>query len=235
MIPSPPWPGAATEGQHGFTLVEVLAALAVASLIIVSLNLASTAVRQGVEKTRQSLGSQAAVSAAAGIFQRDAARIAKLRSADGAASGGYLFEGSARQMIYPLSEFEGVSQGGLYLVRLRAENAEGSTQLIRDRAPLLPGEAIIEDPSWRDAVVLLEGPFDIGFAYRAQRTGGRDWSESWDPANAMPEQIRLTIEDSATGRLRAPVIVQSLLVDAEVECAAAPASCGDAEPKGAAQ
>jgi hypothetical protein len=51
----------------------------------------------------------------------------------------------------------------------------------------------------------------------------------------MPEQIRLTIEDSVTGRLRAPVIVQSLLVDAEVECAAVPAGCGDAGPQGAAQ
>jgi general secretion pathway protein J len=235
MITSTQWPAGSTEGQHGFTLVEVLAALAVASLIIVSLSLASTAVRQGVEKTRQSLGSQAAVSAAAGLFQRDAARIAKLRRAGSAEPAGYLFEGSARQMIYPLSEFEGVSQGGLYLVRLRAENDDGGTQLIRDRAPLLPGEAAIEDRSWSDAVVLLEGPFDIGFAYRAQRTGQRDWTKSWDATDAMPEQIRLTIEDSATGRLRAPVIVQSLLVDAEVECAAPPANCGDAKPEGATQ
>jgi general secretion pathway protein J len=235
MNPSPPWPGVSAEGQHGFTLVEVLAALAVASLIIVSLNLASTAVRQGVDKTRQSLGSQAALSAAAGIFQRDAARIAKLRRAGGAKPGNYLFEGSARQMIYPLSEFEGVSQGGLFLVRLRARDSDDGTQLIRDRALLLPGEAAVEDRSWSDAVVLLEGTFDIGFAYRAQRTGGRDWNESWDSSDAMPEQIRLTIEDSATGRLRAPVIVQSLLVDAEVECAAAPAGCGDAAPQGAAQ
>jgi prepilin-type N-terminal cleavage/methylation domain-containing protein len=234
MIPSPPWASVSTEGQHGFTLVEVLAALAVASLIMASLNLASTAVRQGVEKTRQSLGSQAAVSAATGIFQRDAARIAKLRGAGRAEPDGYVFEGSARQVIYPLSEFEGVSQGGLYLVRLRAENAEGSTQLIRDRAPLLPGEQILEGRSWSDAVVLLEGPLDIGFAYRAQRTGGRDWNDSWDATNAMPEQIRLTIVDSATGRLRAPVIVQSLLVDAEIECAARPASCGDAQSKSAA-
>jgi prepilin-type N-terminal cleavage/methylation domain-containing protein len=230
-----PWPAVSTEGQHGFTLVELLAALAVASLILVSLNLASTTVRQGVEKTRQSLGSQAAVSAAAGIFQRDAARIAKLRRAGGAESGGYLFEGSARQMIYPLSEFEGVSQGGLYLVRLRAENTEGGTQLIRDRAPLLPGEAVVEEQTWSDAVVLLDGAFDIGFAYRAQRTGERNWNESWLSTDAMPEQIRLTIEDSATGRLRAPVIVQSLLIDAEVECAAVPARCGDVQPEGAAQ
>lgn len=41
----------------------------------------------------------------------------------------------------------------------------------------------------------------------------------------MPEQVRLTIGDSATGRLRAPVIVQSLLIEAEIECTAAGAEC----------
>ncbi len=223
------------EGQHGFTLVEVLAALAVASLILVSLNLASTTVRQGVESARQSLGSQAAVSAAAGIFQRDAARIARLRQPGDAEAAAYLFEGSPRQMIYPLSEYQGVSQGGLYLVRLRVRNADGRTQFIRDRKLLLPGEAAGEDPSWGDAVVLLEGPFDIAFAYRAQRTGERNWSESWSAAEAMPEQIRLTIEDQATGRLRIPVVVQSLLVDAEIACAADPSRCGDARQEGTAQ
>ena len=235
MIHAAPIQGGSGEGQHGFTLVEVLAALAVSSLILVSLNLASTTVRQGVERTRQSLGSQAAVSAAAGIFQRDAARIAKLRRTGDPGSGGYLFDGSLTQMIYPLPEDQGASQGGLYLVRLRAQNGEGVTRLIRDRAALLPGAPADEDPSWGDAVVLLEGPFDIGFAYRAQRTGERNWSESWSSTETMPEQIRLTIEDQATGRLRIPVVVQSLLVDAEVECAADAARCGDAKPEGAAQ
>ena len=218
------------EGQGGFTLVEVLAALALTSLILVSLNLAATAVLHGAERTRQSLGSQAALSLAAGIFQRDAARIAKLRRAPGTGSVDYLFDGSARQMIYPLSEREGVSQGGLYLVRLSVAEGANGTRLVRDRMPLIPGEASIEDGSWDDAVVLLEGPFDIAFAYRAQRTGARNWSDGWPSAQSMPEQLRLTIADRATGRLRLPVIVQSLHVDAEVECAADASICGAALP-----
>jgi prepilin-type N-terminal cleavage/methylation domain-containing protein len=233
MIHAAPGSTGSAGGQHGFTLVEVLAALAVASLILVSLNLASTSVRQAVGTTRQNLGSQAALSAAAGIFQKDAARIVKLRRPGEAETAAYVFEGSARQMVYPLSEQEGASQGGLYLVRLRALNAEGGAQLVRDRAPLLPGEAEDLERPWKDAVVLLEGPFDISFAYRAQRTGERAWNESWSAEGAMPEQVRLTIEDSATGRLRLPVIVQSLLVDAEAECAADPSRCGEAKPEGA--
>ena len=68
-------------------------------------------------------------------------------------------------------------------------------------------------------MVLLEGPFDIAFAYRAQRSGARAWADGWSGAEAMPEQVRLTIADTGTDRLRIPVLVQSLQVDAEVDCA----------------
>jgi hypothetical protein len=86
--------------------------------------------------------------------------------------------------------------------------------------------------AWKDAVVLLEGPFDIAFSYRAPRSGDRNWRESWPGEGPMPEQLGLTVADRATGRLRLPFIVQSLQVDAEVECAA-PSQCEDAEKEGA--
>jgi hypothetical protein len=82
-------------------------------------------------------------------------------------------------------------------------------------------------------VTLLEGPFDISLAYRAPRTGNRLWSDSWPPGQAMPEQIRLTITDSLTGRLRVPIIVQALQIDAEVACAADATRCGGQSPAAA--
>lgn len=230
--PSPAWSG---ESQSGFTLIEVLAALSLASLILVSLSLATTSVRQGVEKVRESLSNQAAVSAAAGIFVRDVWRIAKIRRGGEASLGRYVFEGSSRQVIYPLSEDRAGSHGGLHLVRLRAMDADGGMRLVRDRIPFPAGEAPGADIAWTDSVVLLEGSFDIAFAFRAQRTGDRSWSESWSATGAMPEQVRLTIADRATGRLRIPVLVQSLQIDAEVECVADPSECGDPQPEGGMQ
>jgi prepilin-type N-terminal cleavage/methylation domain-containing protein len=219
-------PSAMKKGQRGFTLVEVLAALAIASLILVSLNLASASVRQGVDRTRESLGNQAQLSAALGLFRRDVSGIVKLRLEDGS----YLFEGAATELTYPVSERRGASSGGLYLVRLRVLETEAGAQLVRDRAPLLPGQKPAAS-SWSDEVVLLEGPFDVSFAFRAPRSGERNWEESWSATKAMPEQIRLTITDRATGRLRIPVAVQPLLIDAEIQCAAAE-DCGLA-PTGA--
>lgn len=208
------------EGQRGFTLVEVLAALAIASLILVSLNLASASIRQGVDGTRESLGGQAHLSAALGIFRRDVSGIVKLRLEDGS----YVFEGSSRELIYAVSERRGLSSGGLYLVRLRVLEDEAGARLVRDRALLPPGQKPTAS-NWSDEVALIEGPFDVSFAFRAPRSGERNWQEIWSAPKAMPEQIRLMITDRATGRLRIPVAVQPLHIDAEIQCAAAE-DCG---------
>jgi prepilin-type N-terminal cleavage/methylation domain-containing protein len=217
-------------GQAGFTLIEVLAALALSSLLLVSLNLAMTTATQGVEQTRQSLGSQAAISAAAHVVALDVARIARVRRAG---DSGYLFEGTARQMIYPLAERQGARQGNFFLVRLSVEDEGGLSRLVRERAPFRAGETPTATPAWGAAVILLEGAFDIGLAYRAQRSGERRWNETWTGTQGMPEQVRLTLADRRTGRLRIPVLVQSLHIDAEVECAADPAACGRPEQGGA--
>jgi hypothetical protein len=135
-------------------------------------------------------------------------------------------------MTYPLAERQGAAQGNFFLVRLRVEDADGLTQLIRECAPIAPGEVPGAGARWGDAVVLLEGPFDIGLAYRAQRSGDRRWAGAWSGTQAMPEQVRLTLADRRTGRLRIPMLVQSLPIDAEVECAADPASCDVQSPAG---
>ena len=225
MMKRAPSRAGACEADAGFTLIEVLAALALSSLLLVSLNLAMTATRQGVEQTRQSMGSQAAISAAAHVVARDVARIAMVRQGD----AGYLFEGRARQMIYPLAERQAAGPGNFFLVRLSVEEEGGLTRLMRERAPFPPGEPPGPAASWGDAVVLLEGPFDIGFAYRAPRTGKRQWSEAWPGTDGMPEQVRLTLGDRRTGRLRIPVLVQSLHIDAEIQCAAEPSECDGTE------
>lgn len=215
---------------NGFTLIEVLAGLALAGLVVVSLNLAMSAIRQGTDRARLSLGGQAALGAATAIFQRDVAAIARIRREAASPAAGYLFEAGPRQMVYPLVERRGAGAGGLFLVRLSVSEADGARRLLRERQPLEPGTPIPAGGEWADAVVLLEGPFDIAFAYRAPGRDARDWRDDWPTAGPLPEQVRLTIADQATGRLRLPVLVQPLLVTADPECAADPACMSPAEP-----
>jgi prepilin-type N-terminal cleavage/methylation domain-containing protein len=217
----------ARSGEHGFTLVEVLVGLAVSSLILVSLNLAMTVIRQSSERTRDSLAGEAALSTAAQIFSEDVSRIARIRRSASETSAVYVFTGRPREMIYPLFEYRGLSAGALYAVRLRVEDQGSIQQLIRDRAALPPGNDVGTDLDWGDAVVLIDGPFDIALAYRAPNAGGRAWEDDWVAAAAMPEQVRLSVKDRQTGRLRFPVLVQPLLANAEAECAALGPGCKD--------
>lgn len=205
--------------EDGFTLIEVLAALVLASLILVSLNMAMSAVGKGSDRTRRSLGEQSEIGAAVDVFGRDVARIAKIRApAAPEQFAGYVFDGKSDSIVYPLREEAALPQPGLYLVRLSVRHQDGATVLLRERAPL-PARGDTSLPRWRDPVVLLSGPYDIAFAYRAQRSGARAWTDGWTATEAMPEQIRLTVTNTATRRLRVPGFVQSLAVDSEVDCA----------------
>lgn len=222
--------------EAGFTLLEVLAALALASLILVSLNLAMRSIGMGVDRTRQNLSQQQAIAAAAELFGRDVARIAKIRRPGGKDFEGYLFDGQPGEMIYVLREDRGITAPGLYLVRLSLRDNNGVRELVRERAPLAFGDASLAAPEWRDPVVLLSGPYDIGFAYRAPRSDIREWNSRWSVARTMPEQIRLTIGDAETGELRVPGFVQSLAIDAEADCAAeTKPPCGAAAQEGQTQ
>ena len=225
-------PNLTSRCDAGFTLIEVLAGLVLASLILVSLNMAMSAVGKGTDRTRRSLGEQSEIGAAVDIFSRDVARIAKIRRpAPPDQFTGYVFDGGAYAMVYPLREQEALEEPGLYLVRLSVREKDGQATLLRERAPL-PNGSNAALPQWRDPVVLLSGPFDIAFAYRAQRSGQREWSSSWKAAEVMPEQIRLTVTNNATGRLRVPGYVQSLAIDSEVDCAGNhEARCGTADAK----
>lgn len=213
--------------ENGFTLLEVLAALVLASLILVSLNLAMTAIGKGVDRTRASLGRQALVAGVIDVFGRDVARIAKIRRPGSDRFTGYVFEGRADSLIYPLREESGLASPGLYLVRLSIRDEGGQTQLVRERAPLGLGARNEGIQQWLDPVVLLSGPYSIAFAYRAQRSGARDWSDNWVASQTMPEQIRLTIADAGSGGLVVPGFVQPLRVDAALDCVVNPTPpCG---------
>jgi len=192
-------------GRDGFTLVEVLAALAIASVIIIASavlirNVAiyfDRGTRGATEAERLIL----AVGRLAGDFS--SARFVSRRTADGTAIA---FAAEQESMGRPASVVF-VGAGGVAssssddeLVSLTIERDGNLRRLVRRRAAWPGGRARFEDVTAKDPVVLIEGKLDISFSFgRLTPAGESVWSSSWTGELALPRYVRLILRDPETG------------------------------------
>jgi prepilin-type N-terminal cleavage/methylation domain-containing protein len=195
----------ARSGRDGFTLVEVLAALAIASVIII----ASAALIRNValyfdRGTRGATEAERlvlAVGRLAGDFS--SARFVSRRTADGTAIA---FAAEQERAGRPASVVF-VGAGGVAtsssddeLVSLTIERDGDLRRLVRRRATWPGGRARFEDVTPKDPVVLIEGKLDMSFAFgRPAPSGESVWSSSWTGELALPRYVRLILRDRETG------------------------------------
>jgi prepilin-type N-terminal cleavage/methylation domain-containing protein len=203
--------------EDGFTLIEILVGLLVSSLIMVGLSLSMKTIDMGFNSAAKSLERQSTLATGLGIVAGDIARIQPVVDEPEHPTQ-FLFSGRRREAIYILAERPGNNQAGLYWVRLLVRKAAGGEELVRMRAPYARGQTAPPENSWNDEVVLLRGELAIEISYRAPRTGLRSWSGDWLAKNQLPGEIKLEIADIRTGRLRVPVFVGVLKIDAEADC-----------------
>jgi prepilin-type N-terminal cleavage/methylation domain-containing protein len=217
-------------GCSGFTLIEVLAALAIASVII----LASTALihnvalffDRGTRGATEAERVMLAVERLAGDFS--SARFVPRRTEDGSTAIGFAAEQASSER--PASVvFVGAARAGSQsladdeLISLAIERDGEVERLVRRRGAW-PGPRVrFEDVALQDAVVLLEGRLDISFVFgRVTSDGGLAWYASWAGERVLPRYVRLMLRDRATGA--------DLLGEADfVVRANAPAACGRAD------
>jgi prepilin-type N-terminal cleavage/methylation domain-containing protein len=204
-----------SSASAGFTLVEIIVGLLVSSLILLSLNFAMTEINRSSIQTQASIGRQTSFATALKVIGDDLSRIERVPD-EPVEPTRFEFLGRASEIRYVLAERPSNNRTGLYWVRLFVRDGASGGELVRERAPYVRGANSIE---WRDEVVLLSGRFAAQFAYRAVSSGFRGWSPQWQAANLLPEQIKLEVTDLDTGRLRVPVFVQTLKIDAETTCA----------------
>ena len=220
-----------SQSESGFTLLEILVGLLISSLILAGLSFAMKAINGGFERTSQSLERQGSIASALQIIDGDLSRILRVLD-DPAKPQGFLFSGSETQAVFILAERPAKTGAGLYWVRLLVRRTSGGSEIARMRAAVLPGKADAAALDWRDEVILLNGPYNITFAYRAPRSGIRSWASAWADQRMLPEQIKIEIRDPASGLLRVPVFVQSLKITAEADCVVAEAAGCTIKTKG---
>ena len=211
--------------RDGFTLIEVLAALAITSVIIAAavtlIHMVAGNFDRGTRGVDAADGLMLAVQRLASDFSAARYTVWTAQTGFALAFKAERADGEKPARIVFVSERR--SESGLptdEVVSLTIEQTDETTRLVRRRAAWTGPDMLIDHLSPQDAVVLLEGNLDISFVFGRLAPGrGLVWSAAWIGETTLPRFVRLVLRDRATGAN--PVGEADFIVRAD-----APLACG---------
>jgi general secretion pathway protein J len=140
-----------------------------------------------------------------------------------------LFEGSELSVTFVRTAVGPNARPGLEIIRLAEKSDVQGLAMVRERAPFapMPSDAQIR---FVDQVVLVRLPFRVTFSY-----AGPDqvWQPEWRGQKQLPDMVRITVRDSATGQVLNVSSAAIVHVNGWAECARAKviSSCLSARTK----
>jgi prepilin-type N-terminal cleavage/methylation domain-containing protein len=200
-------------GRRGFTLIEVLAALALTATVILALTLAVGVIGVTWGHGGRTAAMDEAVGRAVSRFHDDVASLVPWRYVDDD-RGMVAFDGEPGALI-----FAAVVRTGAYgtpqfrLVRYRFVTGADGFDIERSTAPM-PDNPRRLLGAWTESVRVLAGVGQPRLAF-ADSTGAKTvWRDSWPAGPALPGMVRLSF---IVGN-RVVVIEAPLYADAERDC-----------------
>jgi len=220
-------PRRAPAGEAGFTLVEVLLATLLMTVILAAL---ATVTAQWLPNWNRGMARvQRAERLAMGLDRIVAdLSVAETIPVNGDAKTP-LFEGSELAVTFLRTAVGPNARPGLEIIRLIEKADSQGLAMVRERAPFapMPSDAQIR---FADQVVLIRSPLRVSFSY-----AGPDqvWQPDWRGKTQLPDMVRVTVRDSATGQVLAVSRAVTVHVNAPAECVRAknPATCLTAKQK----
>jgi prepilin-type N-terminal cleavage/methylation domain-containing protein len=211
-------------GRHGFTLVELLAALAIAAVVIAASSTLLHNVALHFEQGTRAVSNGEQLILA---IERLAADIGSarfvLRTSDersAPSTSPLAFIGEPTSIVFVGPGGVGANQSGEEVVSLTVEQEDDVTHLVRRWAPWFGPRTRFEELSFSDPVTLLGGKFLISFAFgRVSQNGTLAWSDAWQGQASLPRWVRLILRDRATGADLLPETEFVIRADAFGGCA----------------
>jgi general secretion pathway protein J len=213
MSPRTRWTAA---GEAGFTLIEVLIATLLMTVILGSL---ATVTAQWLPNWNRGMARvQRAERLAIGLERIVAdLSVAEMIPVNGGAGRVPLFEGAELSVTFVRTTVGPNTRPGLEIIRLIEKADDQGLALVRERAPFMP---MPPDSQIRfaDQVVLIRSPFRVSFSY-----AGPDqvWQRQWRGQRLLPDTIRISVRDIGSGQVLAVSSAAIVHVNAPAECARA--------------
>jgi general secretion pathway protein J len=201
--------------EAGFTLIEVLLATLLMTVILAAL---ATVTAQWLPNWNRGMARvQRAERLAMGLDRIVAdLSVAEMIPINGDAKTP-LFEGSELAVTFVRTAVGPNARPGLEIIRLVEKADSQGLAMVRERGPFvpMPSDAQIR---FADQVVLIRSPFRVTFSYAGP---GQVWQPDWRGQMQLPDMIRVTVRDSATGQVLAVSRAATVHVNAPAECARA--------------
>ena len=210
--------------ECGFTLIEVLAALAIGAAVIAGVAALIHNVALGFDRGTGLAGKADQLLLAVERIGADLASARQVpQGRDAKAGAAFVGEPEQLRFIAAGGAFSGPQ--GEELISLTVEDVDGTMHLVRRRAPWLGQRTIFASAPLRDPIDLIEGNVDITFAFGSFGTDGNlTWSDHWRSQPLLPRLVRLTIRDRSSGAELLAGLQFVLRADAPIDCAQAGAS-----------
>jgi prepilin-type N-terminal cleavage/methylation domain-containing protein len=193
------------ENRAGFTLVEMLAALAIVSMIILS---AGTLIHQGAfffDRGTRAIDENEQIALAIDCLTRDfgAVRFVSQTTANGT---GVAFSGVSAsaeddaKVVFITAGGRAAGPQGEEVVSMTVETNDESAQLVRRRSAWYGPRTRLEDARPGEAVILLKGKFSASFSFsKIAQDGNIVWYDNWTNEKSLPHSVRLNMHDQSTG------------------------------------
>lgn len=201
--------------EAGFALLEVLLATLLMTVILAAL---ATVTAQWLPNWNRGIARvQRAERLATGLDRVVAdLSVAEQMTVNGDAKAP-LFDGAELSVTFLRTALGPSARPGLEFIRLIEKADAQGLALVRERAPFQP---MPTDGQIRfvDQVVLIRAPFRVSFSY-----AGPDgqWQPVWRGQPQLPDRIRITVRDGASGQVLAVSAAAVPHINAPAECARA--------------
>ncbi|MCC8954297.1 prepilin-type N-terminal cleavage/methylation domain-containing protein [Bradyrhizobium sp. Pear77] len=202
----------------GFTLIEVLAALAIGSAVIAATAVLINNVALNFDRRTGLAGKTDQLLLAVDRLAADIGAARQVKQGDGADATA-AFNGDANQMTFVTGSSAGGGRGE-EVVSLQVEETDGVNHLVRRRARWQGQRTPFASVALQDPVGVIEGQVDIAFAFGSSGPDGTlSWSTTWIGQPLLPRLVRLTVRDRASGADLLPGVQFTLRADAPIGCA----------------